>query len=70
MSAGTISRSTSAMICSIDSPFAGGDAEVGFQIAGLDLRQHRQVFDALEVVGDPVDQFVTEATKLFLAHVA
>ena len=41
-----------------------------FKIARLDLRKHRQLFDAVEIVGNPVDQFVTVPAKFFRAHVA
>ena len=41
-----------------------------FQIAGLDCRQNRTLLDVVEVIGDPVDQIVAEATKVFFAHVA
>ena len=41
-----------------------------FQIAGLNGGEHRQVLDAFEIVGNPVDKFMPEAAKLFLIHVA
>ncbi len=40
------------------------------QISGLDLREHRQVFNVLEVFRDPVNQLMAKAAKVFLAHVA
>jgi len=41
-----------------------------FQIAGLDGGEHRQVLDSFEIVGNPVDKLVPEATKVFLVHIA
>jgi hypothetical protein len=40
------------------------------QIAGLHRRQDWPFIDLVEVIGDPVDQIVTQATKVVLAHVA
>ena len=44
--------------------------ELGFQITRLDGGQHRQIGNALEVVGNPIDKLVSEAAKVFLIHVA
>ena len=44
--------------------------KLGLEIAGLDLRQHRQLFDMFEVICDPVDYFMTEAPELISGHVA
>ena len=40
-----------------------------FQIARFDGREHRQVVDAIEVIGDPVNQFMTEPAKVFFTRI-
>ena len=44
--------------------------QLRLEIAGLDLRQDRQIFDVLEVVRNPVDNLVAKAAKFFGGHVA
>lgn len=41
-----------------------------FQITRLDGGQHWQFWNAFEIIGNPVDKLVPEATKVFLIHVA
>ena len=44
--------------------------QLRFEIAGLNLRQHRQIFDMFEVIRNPVDDLVTVTAEFFGAHVA
>src|SRR5882724_4492710 len=44
--------------------------QLRFEITGLNLRQHRQIFDTFEVIRDPVDDLMTEAAEFFGGHVA
>src|SRR6185436_7221596 len=41
-----------------------------FEIAGFDRCEDWAMFDVIEVIGDPIDQIVAEATKVGGAHVA
>src|SRR5258706_5302577 len=47
-----------------------GRRQLGFKIPGLHLSQHREVFDVLKVVRDPVDDLMAEAAKFRGGHVA
>src|SRR5215471_9098010 len=47
-----------------------GGWQLGFEVTWLDLCKNGQIFDMVEVIGDPVDQFMTVATKLFSGHIA
>lgn len=50
--------------------FRRSERQLGFQIARLNLRKHRQLFNAFEVIGDPIDQFMAMTAELFAGHVA
>ena len=43
--------------------------QLRLQFTGLNLREHGQVFDVLEIIRDPVNDLMTEAAKLFRGHV-
>ncbi len=44
--------------------------ELCLQFARLNLREHRQVFNVLEITRDPVDDLMTEPAEFFGRHVA
>src|SRR5215831_14401358 len=46
-----------------------GGWQLCFEVTGLDLCKDRQILDPVEVIGDPVDEFMTVATKLFSGHI-
>src|SRR4029450_7880569 len=43
--------------------------ELRFQITGFNRCQDRQGVDLVKILCNPIDEFMPEATKLFLAHV-
>src|SRR6266480_3214461 len=43
--------------------------KLSFQFARLDLREHWKAFNVFKVIANPIDQLVTKATEILLAHV-
>jgi hypothetical protein len=44
--------------------------QLRFQVARFDCGEHRKFFNFFEVISDPIDQFVAQATKVVRAHIA
>lgn len=47
-----------------------GRGQLRFEVAGLDLSEDWQFFDAFKVVRNPIDNLVAKAAEVFSGHVA